>query len=72
MAIRHYYIEDIKVNPQREDRITPIQSIQFDLLSDGNIFVNIDLPCGKKITKASVIIPLDEIKRAYDWLLLGN
>jgi len=68
MALKHYYVEDINVDPRREDRISPVQSIQFDSLDNGKVWVNVWQPNGKKVIKASVIIPIEELKNAYDWL----
>jgi len=71
---KHYYIEDISINRKTDD-INPaeyVHSIQFDKFSDC-IYVNVDQPMGwkksgKRALRASVKIPLSELKNAYDWL----
>ncbi len=71
---KHYYIEDISID-KRVDDIKPteyIHSIQFDKLSDC-IYVNIDEPMnfkksGKRALRASVKIPLEQLKNACEWL----
>lgn len=66
--MKHYYIEDIAVDPRREDRIKPVRSIQFDLFTN-TIYINIDEPQGKKLVRASVQVPIEEIKNMYEWLI---
>ena len=68
MSNKHYYIEDITVDPMRKSRVEPVRSIQFDLLSN-TIYINIDEPQGKKLVRASVQIPIKELKNAYEWLI---
>lgn len=70
--MRHYYIEDVSVNPRREDRIKPVPSIQFNegwTLKGTNhktVIVCTEGIDGKSV--ASVRIPLIEIRFAYEWL----
>ena len=68
MALKHYYVEDLSVDPMREDRITPVNSIQFDELTEKTIIVKIEQPSDKGLIKTSVVIPLEELKCAYKWL----
>ena len=68
MANKHYYIEDITVDPKRADRIKPVRSIQFDLFTN-TIYINIDEPQGKKLVRASVQVPIEEIQNMYEWLI---
>lgn len=66
--MKHYYIEDISVDPKRENRIAPVRSIQFDLFTN-TIYINIDEPQGKKLVRASVQVPIEEIENMYKWLI---
>lgn len=66
--MKHYYIEDITVDPMRENRVKPVRSIQFDLFTN-TIYINIDEPNGKKLVRASVQVPIEEIKNMYKWLI---
>lgn len=65
---KHYYIEDISVDPMRKSRVEPVRSIQFDLFTN-TIYINIDEPQGKKLVRASVQVPIEEIKSMYEWLV---
>ena len=68
MSNRHYYVEDITVDPMRKSKVEPVHSIQFDKLTN-TIYINIDEPQGKKLIRASVQIPIEELKNAYEWLI---
>lgn len=72
MALKHYYIEDVSVNPMRENRIKSVPSIQFnqgwtlDGADHKTTIVCIEGIDGKNF--ASVRIPLVELRLAYEWL----
>lgn len=68
MSVKHYYIEDIGVDPMRKDRVKPVRSIQFDLFTN-TIYINIDEPMGNKLVRASVQVPIEEIREMYKWLI---
>jgi hypothetical protein len=76
---RHYYIEDININPRIDD-IKPteyVHSIQFDKFADGRIYINIDEPMdykksGKRALRASLVVELKELEEALKWLKEPN
>ena len=69
MALKHYYCESNDVKPKSRG-IEPLRSIQFDLTSEESeeVLVNIEQPTENGLRSASVLIPLSELKEAYNWL----
>ena len=67
--MKHYYIEDVaQVHVKSKKPTNPRRSIQFDLFTN-TIYINIDEPQGKKLVRASVQVPIEEIENMYQWLI---
>lgn len=64
--MRHYYIEDLSVNPMREDRIKPVPSIQFnESVNADEVIITIDTGSGKPNSIVGVKIKRSDLTDAH-------